>query len=340
MSEHFPLLSIVVPVYNVEPYLRRCIDSILAQTFTDFELILVDDGSPDGCGMICDTYAQQDPRIRVIHKENGGLSDARNAGLDIAQGRYIGFIDSDDTVSPHMYERLIFLLEHHDADIASTGFQNLDQNREILARYPQLSQPKVYHREDYIQNFYPDIKWEIYASACNKLYRRSIFDHLRYPVGKLYEDSFIQLPLYDLCDTIVVDNEHHYHYYVTRDSSIMNTGYSAKRFQLIDLSLSQYDFFVDKAIRAQQDYALATYATNYMINFFAVYIGHPELTPQFLPYRKHFRKFLPKLLSDPYICKMKKLTIMIMYLNNKVAYRLCRKYFPESLPEFLRIEKD
>lgn len=104
-----PTLSIIVPVYKVEPYLHRCVDSILAQTFTDFELILVDDGSPDNCGAICDEYAAKDSRILVIHKENGGLSDARNAGLDIAKGEYIGFVDSDDYISPQMYH---FQLTH------------------------------------------------------------------------------------------------------------------------------------------------------------------------------------------------------------------------------------
>lgn len=336
MTDSNITLSIIVPIYKIESYLRRCIDSILAQTFTDFELILVDDGSPDGCGAICDAYRRQDSRIKVIHKKNGGLSDARNAGLDIAQGRYIGFIDGDDMISPHMYRRLVSLLEQFNADIVSTGFKNIDQNGNIMGQYPQLDQPKVYHREDYIQNFYPDIKWEIFASACNKLYRRHLFDHIRFPVGKLYEDSFIQLPLYDLCETIVVDSEHHYHYYTTRNDSIMNTEYTTKQFQLIELSLSQYDFFVKKTLRLQQDYALATYTTNYLINFFAVYIAHPESIQQFLPYRKRFRTLLPKILRDPCICTMKKLTIVMTYISKPGSYRLCMKYFPECLPKTLR----
>ena len=111
MTKHNPKLSVIVPIYNVEAYLRRCVDSILAQTFTDYELILVDDGSPDNCGEICEEYAGTDDRIRVIHKENGGLSDARNAGLDVATGAYVGFVDSDDYIHPNMYQRLIDLME-------------------------------------------------------------------------------------------------------------------------------------------------------------------------------------------------------------------------------------
>ncbi|MCB8516908.1 glycosyltransferase, partial [Enterococcus durans] len=97
-------ISIIVPIYNVEQYLRKCVDSILAQTFTDFEVILVDDGSPDNSGAICDEYAKLDSRVRVIHKENGGLSDARNAGIEIAKGKYLGFVDSDDFIDKDMYE--------------------------------------------------------------------------------------------------------------------------------------------------------------------------------------------------------------------------------------------
>ena len=112
-----PLLSIIVPVYNVEKYIERCIKSILNQSFTNFELILVDDGSPDNCGKICDEYKKKDSRIKVIHKKNGGLSDARNAGLNIATGKYIGFVDSDDIIHPQMYEKLFNCINKYNSDI-------------------------------------------------------------------------------------------------------------------------------------------------------------------------------------------------------------------------------
>lgn len=108
-----PTISVIVPVYNVEPYLRQCVDSILGQTFRDFELILVDDGSPDGCPAICDEYAKMDSRVKVIHKENGGLSSARNAGLDVAKGKYIAFVDSDDWIHPEMSETMQNRMQQH-----------------------------------------------------------------------------------------------------------------------------------------------------------------------------------------------------------------------------------
>lgn len=117
-----PEISIIVPVYNVEKYLDKCVNSILNQTFQDFELILVDDGSPDNCGEMCDDYAARDKRVTVIHQVNGGLSAARNAGIEIAKGRYLGFVDSDDYIAEDMYELLYNNLKNEDADLATVGF--------------------------------------------------------------------------------------------------------------------------------------------------------------------------------------------------------------------------
>ena len=118
-----PTISIIVPVYKVEKYLQKCIDSILAQTFRDFELILVDDGSPDNCPALCDAAAQKDARIRVIHQKNGGLSAARNAGLDIARGEWIGFVDSDDAIEPEMYKTLYDIAVQENADVVVCNFR-------------------------------------------------------------------------------------------------------------------------------------------------------------------------------------------------------------------------
>ena len=328
-------LSIIVPIYNVEAYLCRCIDSILQQTFEDFELILVDDGSPDGCGRICDEYALQDKRVKVIHKKNGGLSDARNAGIDIAKGEFIGFIDSDDAVSPEMYLKLVDAIETHDADIVATGFINLDENGTIISRCPNLDSEKTYTRIDYIDNFFPNIKWEVMASACNKVYRKSLFDQIRYPIGKLYEDSYIQLPLLDLCNKIVLLPRHDY-YYITRHNSIMNSSFSCKTFQLVDVAYLQYRFFVDKKNEKQQDYALSYYVTQYMIGYLGAHASCNETKAQFAPYQNVFNSLLGKILSNPHICRLKKLNILLMYINNRAAIKLAQKYFPESLPKFLR----
>ena len=122
MNNKTPSLSIIMPVYNVERYLREAVDSVIAQTFTDWELILIDDGSPDNCPAICDSYAAADPRIRVIHQANGGLSAARNSGLEISEGRVIGFVDSDDRIDSRMYEKMIAAMTKHNADMVLCGY--------------------------------------------------------------------------------------------------------------------------------------------------------------------------------------------------------------------------
>lgn len=332
-------LSVIVPVYNVEQYLPRCIDSILQQTFKDLELILVDDGSSDGSGRICDAYAQQDSRVRTIHQKNQGQSVARNTALDIAQGEYIGFVDSDDAISPDMYQRLLDLADSCQADIAVCGYSEVDMEGNVTAQYPKARKvPTIYTSQNAIENFFPVICWDIGASLWDKVFKQSLFKGLRFPAGRIYEDTAIQLPLYDRCKKIIVAPTYDYQYYCARTDSTMNAAYSVKRFDLIELAVSQYEFFTYKTLKTQQGYALEQYTRNYMINFFAVHISHKDLKENFLRYEKQFRGYLKKILAEPRICNMRKFTVLMMYINEKLAYRLCRKYFPECLPEFLRVK--
>lgn len=220
-------LSIIVPVYKVEPYLRRCVDSILAQTFRDFEVILVDDGSPYNCGVVCDEYAAKDERVKVIHKANGGISSARNAGLDIAQGDYIGFVDSDDYIAPDMYETLLELSERTIADISAVGFTEVAETGDVIRRWEGLAADRVYKRKDFICGFFPDYFWKIMPNVWNKIFRKTLFESIRFPVNRIYEDACIQLPLYDLCESIAV-SERYCYFYTIREGSIMRSSFSEK----------------------------------------------------------------------------------------------------------------
>lgn len=329
-------LSIIVPIYNVEPYLQRCVDSILNQTFTDFELILVDDGSPDNSPAICDDYAQKDSRINVIHKVNGGLSDARNAGLAIAQGEYVGFVDGDDRILPDMYLQLIELAVHHSAPVVACGTLQMDPNGEIIGKWPMLETSRVYYPHEFIDEYFPYKRIEIQPSVTNKIFRRELFEDCPFPVGKIFEDDFILLEILRKCDKVVINHEYGYCYYVSREGSITNSAFTEKRFQLIDLGIVHYNFFCKIGNRKQQQYALENYLSKYMVIFFAVHIEHKEMKKEFLPYRKSFRKYILPIMTNPATCRMKKLVVVLMYINKYLAYRLCRKYFPESLPVFLR----
>lgn len=222
LRNEMPVISIIVPVYNVEKYLPKCIDSILAQTFTDFELILVDDGSPDRCGEICDEYAGKDSRIVVIHKENGGQSSARNMGLDIARGEYIGFVDSDDYIAKDMYETLYNNLVNNNADISICGIYHCYINGKIVSNKPFMSKlvDNISALRIMIEGIYTDV------SACNKLYKRNIFDALRYPVGTTCEDLYLIADIMLKISSVYIDTTPKY-YYLHREGST-TTDISAK----------------------------------------------------------------------------------------------------------------
>lgn len=185
-----PELSIIVPVYKVEKYLPRCIDSILAQTFGDFELILIDDGSPDGCGRICDEYARKDKRIVVIHQKNMGVSAARNAGLDIARGRYIGFVDSDDWIEPQMYEVMMDAIRENGADMAVCGVRYADEDGKFT-RADRLSEG-VYTRAGLLEDVFA-MPNKLGGGCCNKVFDASKIASVRFKVGMTIAEDALYL---------------------------------------------------------------------------------------------------------------------------------------------------
>lgn len=224
-----PTISIIVPVYDVEAYLPKCIDSILAQTFRDFELILVDDGSPDNCPALCDAAAERDERIRVIHQKNGGLSAARNAGLDIARGEWIGFVDSDDYIAPEMYEKLYEAVQEYGANLAVCGFLPVDEQGRPMLQPTQNPRTFVYTREQAIGK----IASTAFHMAPTKLYHRSIFSELRFPVGRLNEDSFVAPAVLEQATKVVFLEDQFYHYF-QRAGSIMYKQKTLRNYDAVE----------------------------------------------------------------------------------------------------------
>lgn len=214
-------ISIIVPVYNVEKYLENCIESILNQTFKDFELILVDDGSTDNSGKICDIYEKKDSRIKVIHKNNGGLSSARNTGLDIACGKYVGFVDSDDSIHPKMYEVLYNLIEKYKSDISCCNYKYTydisNQNHEELNLNEVIEMSNI----EAIEKLYDKDLGVRLVVAWNKLYHKRLFENIRYEIGRIHEDEFIAHRILYRCKKIVYINNELY-YYLQRKDSIMS----------------------------------------------------------------------------------------------------------------------
>ncbi len=216
------LISVIVPVYKVELYLKKCVDSLLNQTYKNLEIILVDDGSPDNCPKICDEYAKKDNRIKVIHKKNGGLSSARNAGLDIAKGDYIAFVDSDDYVHSDYINKLYNQVKKDGSSLAICGVQivnengtNLDSSKfDIKSKFiPEVEKFNLLFLENSIS---PIVAW-------NKLYSAEIWKDLRYPNGKIHEDEFVIFDVLNNAKNGVSVLSEKLYYYLVRENSIMGS---------------------------------------------------------------------------------------------------------------------
>lgn len=251
------LVSVIVPVYKVEKYIYRCIESIINQTYIKLEVILVDDGSPDKCGEICDYYAKKDDRVKVIHKENGGLSDARNKGIDYASGEYIIFIDADDFIHPRMIEILFETIETEKSDVAVCDFLKVYDNEDITFRNIGEYSKNLYTNIEALENFYNSSKIQMLV-AWNKLYKIDLFSNIRYPNGKIHEDEFTTYKVLYLANKIVYVDEKLY-YYLQRAGSIMSENFNLKRLQRLDALEEKMLFFEEKNLTNLYNQAMFIY---------------------------------------------------------------------------------
>lgn len=245
-----PLISVIVPVYKVEQYLNKCVDSILNQTYTNLEVILVDDGSPDSCGAICDGYAAKDPRVRVIHKENGGLSDARNAGMAMARGEYLSFADSDDMLPERAFEILHQIAVEKKADLVIGGYRRFTEEPQDETDDSVTIRcfSKVEAMKDFLCNG---------CASWARLYRREIHAPVLFPVGEINEDEAIVLRLLDVCDRIVLTDQVVYHYRC-RPESITTASFSEKKLAWVKHCRDNLAFIREKYPQLEAD-ALARY---------------------------------------------------------------------------------
>ena len=240
------LISVIVPVYKVEEYLDRCVESIAHQTYRNLEIILVDDGSPDNCGAMCDAWAAKDGRIRVVHKENGGLSDARNAGMAVVSGDYICFVDSDDQIHSEYVSWLLRACREHGADIAacdllcvhSTAIPDAYCEYRSQAYMPSQAMETLIHGHGFR------------AIACNKLFRRDLLDGERFPVGRYHEDEFFTYRILAKAKALAYVDVPLY-YYLQREGSIMQTA-SSRHLDALDAYLERLEFLKNRYSRLYQ----------------------------------------------------------------------------------------
>ncbi len=257
-----PTISVVVPVYKVEAYLHRCVDSILQQTYRDFELILVDDGSPDNCGGICDAYARQDSRVHVIHQANGGLSAARNAGIDWvfaeSDSQWFTFVDSDDWLHSETLERLLRAAEEHQTKVSVCGYAETAGEDPVVMPESLASaavDPRWFYRSRFIN---ATVAW-------GKLYRRELFETVRYPVGKIHEDEFVTYRLLMESGGIAVLEAPLYAYFVNL-AGITKKGWSPRKLHAWEAYEQQLAFFEERQDTEMVKFRYRGYLENAVVN--------------------------------------------------------------------------
>lgn len=289
-----PLVSIIVPIYKVEPYLRRCLDSIVNQTYTNLEIILVDDGSPDNCPKICDEYAAIDKRIIVIHKENGGLSDARNAGLDICKGEYISFVDSDDWVDENYIKLMLGAATNNHADIIVSDFIKTNS-------YLNSSRPKP-EKSMEILNSITALKriWSkdaiTFVTAWGKLIKKNLFNKIRFPIGKLNEDEYTSYKLYFHASKVIQLFVPLYYYYQRKDSIMGQIKpcplgvLKARTERIIFFKERKMLEFVKYELHSLCWDLLYAYSHNYQMYVSSGYLTRKEILSDFLICQKEQRK--------------------------------------------------
>ncbi|WP_454947502.1 glycosyltransferase family 2 protein [Gemella sanguinis] len=313
-------ISVIVPVYNVEQYLERCVDSIINQTYTNLEIILVNDGSTDNSGKLCDELAKKDERIRVIHKENGGLSDARNRGIDESESDLVGFIDSDDYIDSDMYEVLLKNLNDTDADLSMCALYDV---------YNNTPEAQVTNKETWKLSSEQAIRMVMEAkilsvTAVNKLYRKSLFTDLKFEVGKIAEDAFIMIKLLDKCEKIVATNEKKY-YYVHRENSITTQKFSTKFLNVIEAYEQNSNIILEKYPKLK-DVAQTrmNWAYFYVLDRLLLDDNYndKELENKLISYLKNHRK---DILNDPLFTKGRKIGFIALLLSRNLYRKLIEK---------------
>lgn len=327
-----PKISIIVPVYNVEKYLNRCVDSIINQTYENLEIILVNDGSTDKSSEICDMYSKRDNRIKVIHKKNGGLSSARNAGLDIASGLYIGFVDSDDWISNDMYEHLYSIIEEYECDIAKCDAL-YTRATSINNKTTEKQKIEVIKDDEAIKKL---LETSTMLSVCKRLYKASLFIGVRFPHGKINEDFVPSYNLFKKSNFIVISNLKKYYYYM-REGSITKSGLSEKDFDYIDacdeiikLVSNDYPQFLELAKQRR-------YRANFTLLAKLAYFGsapnNTNIEEQQKTLLKEIRKNYFNLVASPILSLSRKLMISVMCINYdffrfaiKIGKKMTKKY--------------
>lgn len=300
------MISVIVPVYNVEKYLERCVKSIVAQTYKDLEILLIDDGSTDKSGEMCDAFQQTDSRIKAFHKQNGGLSDARNYGIEHSAGEFISFVDSDDYIDEKMLETLHRLITENDADLAVCSAMDVFEGKEVT----QVKEIKEFNLNK-VESYKYMLRGDGIPSACNKLYKRQTVGNVRFPVGKLYEDGFFTPQILKKVEKTAVTSKPMYYYFRRADSI------TTKPFRKGDLDVIEaYDKCV-KQVKELCPEALPYAEFRYRNAYFNVLDkmlmrDDCKEIPEYKQVVKYLKKHTAQIVKDPGFGKMRKIAAVAL----------------------------
>lgn len=305
-----PKISVIIPVYNVEKFLRRCLDSIINQTMNDIEIILIDDGSTDNSGNICDEYAEKDDRIIVIHKENGGVSSARNKGLDIASGEYVTFVDSDDYIDNNMYEVLYRNVIEKSVDISACCYEYIDKNNKSLYNKDKIECiGGLYTGKSFLELQYKNSNSNIVCICVwNKIYRKDIFRELRFE-HTIHEDEII-------CDQIFTQGYKIYltdsplYKYVENKDSIVNREFSKEKLVSLDILYNRVILYKEKNIDLYYKALLSYCEMNIYYNLKSKSIGY-----NYKKYKRQFNKLFLYAIKVNEISIKNKIRYLLYYLS-------------------------
>ncbi len=309
------MISVIIPIYNVEKYLTKCIESVINQTYKNLEIILVNDGSTDNSKEIIDKYSSIDSRIKVINKKNGGLSDARNVGIELAKGEYITFLDSDDWIELNMYEKLYKYIKQENADIVQCSYQKVYD--EEVNNQKNKEEVNIMSGEKSLYNL-----GEKTVVVWNKIYKRELFNDIRFPKGKYHEDEFtIYKVLYKA--NKIVDLNLPLVYYRQREDSIMNSKFNLKRLDALEAFNERLAFYKEKNLDELQQITFAQIL--HFTNLFYIKIKDSDIDNKheiLKVLRKSIKKDYILFMKNKYVTLKQKILLTIFILNKEIFYQL------------------
>ena len=314
------LISIIIPVYKVEKYIYKCIDSVLNQTYKNLEIILVDDGSPDKCPEICEEYAKKDNRIKIIHKKNGGLSDARNAGLKVATGKYIGFVDSDDYIEKDMYQVLYNNIIKTNSDISIVNLKEVKEN-EIIENNVKDEQNTIEYTK--LEGLKKLIENKIKSYAWNKLYKKEILNNIEFPVGRKMEDLAVMHKIFEKANKIVYTDKIEYYYLQRGDSILGNIDLKLTK-DLFYFVTERYKYMIKKYPQLQDTlnidrikYIFIYHKNICLINDINTY-NKTEFLNEYLFLKNNFKNYKKKIFQN--LSTMSKFEYNLLYINRNLLF--------------------